>query len=76
MGMKRIFFIVIAIFSSYHAEAQTLGQVHLADSLHSVYDFEQAKDIYVGILDEMDPETDTLLFYHTSLHLSLLRAIV
>ena len=62
MGMKRIFFIVIAIFFGYHADAQTLGRVHFADSLHMSYNFEQAKHIYVGILDEMDPETDTLLF--------------
>lgn len=60
--MKRLFFIVMAVFFSYYLDAQTLGRVQFADSLHMAYDFIQAKDEYVRIMDEVDPSADTVLF--------------
>lgn len=61
MGMKRIFLLVAAFFLGYYADAQTSSRVHFADSLHMAYDFEQAKKVYVEILDAIDPVEDSLL---------------
>lgn len=61
MGKRILFLLVLALLSGHFAVAQTDSLMRYGDSLHRAYDFAEAENVYLQVLDSLDVVEDSLV---------------
>ena len=61
MGKRILFLMILAVLSGHLAVAQTDSLMRYGDSLHRAYDFAEAENVYLQLLDSLDVVEDSLV---------------
>lgn len=61
MGKRILFLVIVAVLSGHLAVAQTDSLMRYGDSLHRAYDFAEAENVYLQLLDSLDVVEDSLV---------------
>lgn len=61
MGKRILFLVILAVLSGHLAVAQTDSLLRYGDSLHRAYDFAEAENVYLQVLDSLDVVEDSLV---------------
>ena len=61
MGKRILFLVILAVLSGHLAVAQTDSLMRYGDSLHRAYDFAEAENVYLQVLDSLDVVEDSLM---------------
>ena len=61
MGKRILFLVIVAVLSGHLAVAQTDSLMRYGDSLHRAYDFAEAENVYLRLLDSLDVVEDSLV---------------
>lgn len=61
MGKRILFLMILAVLSGHLAVAQTDSLMCYGDSLHRAYDFAEAENVYLQLLDSLDVVEDSLV---------------
>ena len=61
MGKRILFLVILAVLSGHLAVAQTDSLMRYGDSLHRAYDFAEAENVYLQVLDSLDVVEDSLV---------------
>ena len=61
MGKRILFLVIFAVLSGHLAVAQIDSLMRYGDSLHRAYDFAEAENVYLQLLDSLDVVEDSLV---------------
>ena len=61
MGKHILFLVILTVLSGHLAVAQTDSLMRYGDSLHRAYDFAEAENVYLQLLDSLDVVEDSLV---------------